>query len=49
VWMFVMTIVQETIPPNINVALSPIVNTVGGAIIIALRFYVKKKKNIPSL
>ncbi|KAA9712832.1 DUF1129 domain-containing protein, partial [Escherichia coli] len=33
----------------INVALSPIVNTVGGAIIIALRFYVKKKKNIPSL
>ncbi|MBC8829924.1 DUF1129 family protein, partial [Escherichia coli] len=49
VWMFVMTIVQVTIPPNINVALSPIVNTVGGAIIIALRFYVKKKKNIPSL
>lgn len=44
VWMFVMTIVQVTIPPNINVALSPIVNTVGGAIIIALRFYVKKKK-----
>lgn len=49
VWMFVMTIVQVTIPPNINIALSPIVNTVGGAIIIALRFYVKKKKNIPSL
>lgn len=49
VWMFVMTIVQVTIPPNINVALSPIVNTVGGAIFIALRFYVKKKKNIPSL
>ncbi|EUJ26151.1 hypothetical protein MFLO_14392 [Listeria floridensis FSL S10-1187] len=49
VWMLVMTGVQIIVPPAINVALSPIVMTVAGAAILALRWYIKRQKNIPSL
>ncbi|MHC5251572.1 DUF1129 domain-containing protein [Listeria kieliensis] len=49
VWMFVMTVVQLVIPPAINVALDPTITTILGVIILALRWYIKRQKNIPSL
>ncbi|EUJ51438.1 DUF1129 domain-containing protein [Listeria fleischmannii] len=49
IWMFVMTMVQIMVPPAINVALDPTVMVIAGAAILALRWYIKRKKNIPSL
>ncbi|WP_239253713.1 DUF1129 domain-containing protein [Listeria ilorinensis] len=48
VWMFIMTFVQVILPPSINVSLDPIVTCVIGALALALKFYVKRKKNIPN-
>ncbi|WP_099221748.1 DUF1129 domain-containing protein [Listeria costaricensis] len=48
VWMFIMTFVQVILPPSINVSLDPIVTCVIGALALVLKFYVKRKKNIPN-
>ncbi|WP_163655274.1 DUF1129 domain-containing protein [Listeria sp. PSOL-1] len=47
-WMFIMTLVQMSIPPAINVALDPMTTTIIGAFVLALKFYLKRKKNIPN-
>lgn len=48
-WMIIMTVVQAFIPKQINIPVNPIAAVIIGAIAIAARFYVKKKKNIPSI
>lgn len=48
-WMLIMTVVQTFISKQINIAVNPVAATVIGALAIAARFYLKKKKNIPSI
>ncbi|WP_430534937.1 DUF1129 family protein [Listeria rocourtiae] len=49
VWMTIMTVVQVIVPAKWNIALEPYPTVIVGAALLALRFYLKKKKNIPNL
>ncbi|MBC1605444.1 DUF1129 family protein [Listeria rocourtiae] len=49
VWMTIMTVVQVIVPAKWNIALEPYPTVILGAALLALRFYLKKKKNIPNL
>ncbi|KMT61948.1 DUF1129 domain-containing protein [Paenilisteria newyorkensis] len=49
VWMTIMTVVQVVVPAKWNIALEPYPTVIVGVALLALRFYLKRKKNIPNL
>ncbi|MBA3926350.1 DUF1129 family protein [Listeria rustica] len=49
VWMTIMTVVQVVVPAKWNIALDPYPTVIVGVALLALRFYLKRKKNIPNL
>ncbi|MBC2170715.1 DUF1129 domain-containing protein [Listeria booriae] len=49
VWMTIMTVVQVIVPASWNYEMDPYPMVIVGALLLVLRFYLKKKKNIPNL
>ncbi|MBC1499154.1 DUF1129 family protein [Listeria weihenstephanensis] len=49
VWMTIMTLVQVLVPAKWNYEMDPYPTVIVGALLLALRYYMKKKKNIPNL